>query len=144
LLLSYLPPPKNVAGIVLSSGRKSGPLYRIFNSIAFFSSTPRRAIGTCVFFLIVTMASGWWAFHRSIGDVNPGTPLLWPNSPYNTAIARINERFAGFDVLQVVLEGKPESINGSAGLNLMQRFQRHMELDPEVARPSPSPIRSCR
>ena len=28
--------------------------------------------------------------------VNPGTPLLWPDSPYNTAIRKINERFAGF------------------------------------------------
>ncbi len=132
LLLSYLPPPKNVGHVVLSSGRKDGLLYRIFSSIAFFSSTPGRSIATCVFFLVVTMASGWWAFHRSIGDVNPGTPLLWPDSPYNTAIRKINERFAGFDVLQVVLEGKPESIKSSGGLNLMQRFQRHMELDPEV------------
>jgi len=132
LLLSYLPPPKNVEKIVLSSGRKEGPLYRIFNFIALFSSTPRWSISTCVFFLVVTMASGWWAFHRSIGDVNPGTPILWPDSPYNTAIRKINERFAGFDVLQVVVEGKPESIKTSDGLNLMQRFQRHMELDPEV------------
>jgi len=80
----------------------------------------------------VTIASGWWAFNRSIGDVNPGTPLLWPDSPYNTAIRKINERFAGFDVLQVVVEGKPESIKTSDGLDLMQRFQRYMELDPEV------------
>ena len=132
LLLSYLPPPKNAEKIVLSSGRKDGPLYRTFKSIAFFSSTPGRSIATCVFFLVVTMASGWWAFHRSIGDVNPGSPLLWPDSPYNTAIRKINERFAGFDVLQVVVAGKPESIKTSDGLNLMQRFQRHMELDPEV------------
>ena len=132
LLLSYLPPPKNVDKVVLSSGRKTGPLYRIFRFITLFSSTPRWSIATCVFFLVVTMASGWWAFHRSIGDVNPGTPLLWPDSPYNTAIRKINERFAGFDVLQVVVEGKPESIKTSDGLNLMQRFQRYMELDPEV------------
>jgi predicted RND superfamily exporter protein len=132
LLLSYLPPPKNVAKIVLSSGRKTGPLFRIFKFITLFSSTPRWSIATVVFFLVVTMASGWWAFHRSIGDVNPGTPLLWPDSPYNTAIRKINERFAGFDVLQVVVEGKPESIKSSAGLDIMQRFQRHMELDPEV------------
>jgi predicted RND superfamily exporter protein len=132
LMLSYLPPPKNVRNIVLSSGRKQGPLYRVFNFIALFSSTPGRSIATVVFFLVLTMSSGWWAFHRSIGDVNPGTPILWPDSPYNTAIRKINERFAGFDFLQVVVEGKPESIKTSDGLNLMQRFQRHMELDPEV------------
>jgi predicted RND superfamily exporter protein len=132
LLLSYLPPPKNVQKVVLSSERKGGFLYRIFSFITLFSSTPRWSIATCVFFLAVTLVSGWWAFHRSIGDVNPGTPLLWPDSPYNTAIRKINERFAGFDVLQAVVEGKPESIKTSDGLNLMQQFQRHMELDPEV------------
>ncbi len=131
-LLSYLPPPQNVRKVVLSSERKYGLLYRIFSFIALFSSTPRWAISTCVFFLAVTVGSGWWALSRSVGDVNPGTPLLWPDSPYNTAIKKINERFAGFDVLQVVVEGKPESIKTSDGLDLMQRFQRYMELDPEV------------
>lgn len=132
LLLSYLPPPQNVRQVVLSPAQQSGLLYRIFSFIARFSSTPRWSIATCIFFLGVTVMSGWYAFHRSIGDVNPGTPLLWPDSPYNTAIKTINERFAGFDVLQVVVEGKPESIKTSDGLNLMQRFQRYMELDPEV------------
>jgi predicted RND superfamily exporter protein len=132
LLLSYLPPPSNAQKIVLSTGGKKGFLYRIFRFITLFSSTPRWSIATCVFFLVVTAASGWWAFNRSIGDVNPGTPLLWPDSPYNTAIRKINQRFAGFDVLQVVVEGKPESIKTSDGLNLMQSFQRYMERDPEV------------
>ena len=132
LLLSYLPPPKNAGKVVLTSERRGGLLYRTFSFISVFSSTPQWSIATCIFFLVVTVLSGWWAFNRGIGDVNPGTPLLWPDSPYNTAIRKINERFAGFDVLQVVVEGKPESIKTSNGLNLMQRFQRHMELDPEV------------
>src|SRR5258706_974565 len=132
LLLSYLPAPVNASQAILSSGRQDGLLYRVFNFIAGFSSTPRRAIATCIFFLVVTIVSGWGAFHRSVGDVNPGTPLLWPDSPYNTAIKKINERFAGFDVLQVVVEGKPENIKNHEGLSLMQSFQRHMELDPEV------------
>src|SRR5436305_1351401 len=132
LLLSYLPAPKNVGKVVLTSERKGGLLYRIFSFISVFSSTPQWSIATCGVFLVVTGVSGWWAFNRGIGDVNPGTPLLWPDSPYNTAIRKINERFAGFDVLQVVVEGKPESIKTSNGLNLMQRFQRYMELDPEV------------
>jgi predicted RND superfamily exporter protein len=86
LLLSYLPPPQNVRQVVLSPTQQRGLLYRIFSFIARFSSTPRWSIATCIFFLGVTVMSGWYAFHRSIGDVNPGTPLLWPDSPYNTAI----------------------------------------------------------
>lgn len=132
IMLTYLPAPRNVQKVVLTSEQKSGFLYQIFSSIALFSSTRRWAIGTCLFFLAVTVLSGWWASQRGIGDVHPGTPLLWPDSPYNTAIRKINERFAGFDVLQVVVEGKAESIKTSDGLTLMQRFQRYMELDPEV------------
>ena len=132
LMLSYLPPPRNVQKVVLSSARQNGLLYRIFSFIAIFSSTRRWSIATCLFFLLVSVFSGWWALHREVGDVNPGTPILWPDSPYNTAIRKINERFAGFDVLQVVIEGKAESIKTSDGLNLMQRFQRYMERDPEV------------
>ena len=133
LLLTYLPAPENVQNVVLTSERKSGFLYRIFSSIALFSSTRRWAVGTCLFFLAVTVLSGWWASQRGIGDVHPGTPLLWPNSPYNTAIKRINERFAGSDVLQVVVEGnRVEGVRNSAALDLMQRFQRYMERDTEV------------
>jgi predicted RND superfamily exporter protein len=132
LMLSYLPPPRNVQRVVLSSARQDGLLYRIFSFMAIFSSTRRWSIATCLFFLLVSVFCGWWALHRAVGDVNPGTPILWPDSPYNTAIRKINERFAGFDVLQVVIEGKAESIKTSDGLNLMQRFQRYMERDPEV------------
>lgn len=133
LLLTYLPAPENVHKVVLTSERKSGFLYRIFSSIALFSSTRRWAVGTCLFFLAVTVLSGWWASQRGIGDVHPGTPLLWPNSPYNTAIKRINERFAGSDVLQVVVEGnRVEGVRNSAALDLMQRFQRYMARDTEV------------
>src|SRR3990172_1025552 len=91
LLLSYLPPPKNVDKVVLSSGRKDGPLYRIFEGIALFSSTPRWSISTCVFFFFFTILSGWSALRRGVGDVHAGTPLLWPTSPYNMAVKRINE-----------------------------------------------------
>ena len=133
ILLTYLPAPTNVQSVILTSERKSGLLYRIFSFIALFSSTKRWATATCLFFLAVTLLSGWWAFQRGIGDVRPGTPILWPTSPYNTAIRRINERFAGFDVLQVVAESsRPDGIRNNETLELMQRFQRYMERDTEV------------
>ena len=133
ILLTYLPAPTNVQSVILTSERKSGSLYRIFSFIALFSSTKRWATATCLFFLAVTLLSGWWAFQRGIGDVRPGTPILWPTSPYNTAIRRINERFAGFDVLQVVAESsRPDGIRNNETLDLMQRFQRYIERDTEV------------
>lgn len=133
ILLTYLPAPTNVQSVILTAERKSGSLYRIFSFIALFSSTKRWATATCLFFLAVTVVSAWWAFQRGIGDVRPGTPILWPTSPYNTAIRRINERFAGFDVLQIVAESnRPDGIRNHETLDLMQRFQRYVERDTEV------------
>jgi predicted RND superfamily exporter protein len=133
ILLAYLPAPDNVQKVIFTSERKSGLLYQIFTFIAFFSSTKRVAAATCCFFLAVTVLSGWWALRRGVGDVRPGTPLLWPTSPYNMAVKRINERFAGFDVLQIVGESaRPDGIRNGQTLELMQRFQRYMERDTEV------------
>lgn len=133
LILSYLPAPRNVENVILTPQRKGWFLFQIFRFIALFSSSRRWAAGSCLFFVGVTLLSGWWAFHRDVGDVHSGTPLLWPTSVYNTAVKRINERFAGFDQLQVVIEGsKPSAIQTAGALDLMQRFQRYMERDPEV------------
>jgi len=133
VLLTYLPAPKKVQTVIVHSERKKGWLYRIFVFIVFFSSTRGRAAGTCCFFLAVTALAGWWAMQRSVGDVHDGTPLLWPASPYNRAVERINERFAGFDTLHVVAESAtPQGIRNRATLDLMQRFQRYMERDREV------------
>ena len=137
LVLSYLPAPRNVDKIVISSERKQGILYNIFRFLTIFSSNPRRSIATSLFFIAMTIVSIWFATHREIGDVHIGTPLLWPKSDYNRAVKAASERFAGFDVMEVIAEGemkegKSTIIDTTAGLDLMQKFQSYMELDPEV------------
>ena len=84
--------------------------------------------------IAVLVIAAWTARNLTVGDARSGTRLLWADSPYNLAIAKINERFAGFDILQVVLESRDPgvTVQSPAALNLMQRFQRHMELDPLV------------
>jgi uncharacterized protein len=134
LLLSFLPPPRNAEEVVLTSERERGTiLYRLFSFIASFSSTPLRSVGTCAFFVILAVVSAWTALHRQAGDVHPGTSLLWPNSPYNSAVKDINQRFAGFDALQVVLStSKLFGMETAEALTLMERFERYMERDPDV------------
>ena len=138
LLNSYLPPPKRAEAIVLSSERETGVINKIFRFLTLFSSNRRWSIGTVSVFLVVASASVWFASHREFGDVQPGTPLLWPTSVYNRAMKAIGERFVGFDTLQVVAEGKIKKgdistiVQTSAGHELLQRFQSYMELDPDV------------
>ena len=48
------------------------------------------------------MASGWITFrYAQIGEATPGTPLFWPDHPFNRAAAEITERFGGADTLIV-------------------------------------------
>lgn len=133
LLLSYLPAPANADELVFSSETRHGFLYRIFRFIASFSATQRRAAATVGFFVILAIVSAIGAKQREIGDNHPGTSLLWPDSPYNLAVKKVNQGFAGSDVLQIVLESDHrDGVKSAAALDFMLRLQQHMEKDPTV------------
>jgi len=41
-----------------------------------------------------------------VGDVHPGTPMLWPDSKYNTDTAQIAEKFSNTEIMNIIVEGK--------------------------------------
>lgn len=145
IILSFLPVPRNASQVVGRAriedstgwfGRITDVFEQSIDCILATSarlSHGRVAWATVCVLAAVLVGAGVKASRLTVGDVHPGTSLLWPNSPYNTAVKRINQRFAGFDMLQVVVENdKREGIKTSKGLDFMQRFQRYMERDPEV------------
>jgi predicted RND superfamily exporter protein len=68
-----------------------------------------------------------------IGDVQPGTALLWPNSTYNVDTAEIARRFTNTEQLTVVVEGlSADAIKSTPVVGAMEAFQQHMEELPEV------------
>ena len=69
-----------------------------------------------------------------VGDINPGTPVLWPDSDYNVAVSQINSSFVGTNEFQVIIETeKPEpGLREPSVLAKVRDFQRHMEVIPEV------------
>jgi hypothetical protein len=82
---------------------------------------------------VVTVVSFFFASLLEVGDVHPGTPMLWPDSQYNLDTDAIAHKFANTEELTVVVEGdshdttkKPEVLANIAA------FQRHMEQLPEV------------
>jgi len=80
--------------------------------------------------LIVAMVSS-----RSLkfGDANPGDPILWKNSQYNTAVEKINDRFSGIDQMWVVLEGKVQyAVTSPEIINTMELLKNRMLEDPNV------------
>ncbi|MFT3924702.1 MAG: MMPL family transporter [Myxococcales bacterium] len=83
---------------------------------------------------LLAMALGFvFAKDLVIGDVHPGTPMLWPDSRYNSDTERIARTFGNTEELTVVVEGETrDAIKTPAVLQAMEAFQRHMEELPEV------------
>jgi len=86
-------------------------------------------IGAAVVFVV----SGMYAMNIKIGDANPGSPILWPDSTYNMAAKSINKKFQGSDRMFVVVAGKEEgALKEPSVLKSMERFQKYMEAQPEI------------
>jgi predicted RND superfamily exporter protein len=83
--------------------------------------------------LAVFLFTGWYAFNLKVGDANPGSPILWPDSSYNRDASEINRQFQGSDRMFVVVSGNQNgSLREPEVLQSMTNFQRYMEAQPEV------------
>jgi predicted RND superfamily exporter protein len=99
---------------------------------------------------LITAVGFFGSTRVSIGDLTAGTPLLWPDSPYNRAAEAINANFVGTDELFVIAKlGNGHDGGAGAGdrsverllgvrqasvLARMQDFQRYVERHPQVRR----------
>jgi predicted RND superfamily exporter protein len=82
---------------------------------------------------VVFLVSFWYSFNLKVGDANPGSPILWPDSQYNEDATDINRQFQGSDRMFVVVAGKEKgSLRQPEVLQSMANFQRYMEAQPEV------------
>jgi predicted RND superfamily exporter protein len=84
--------------------------------------------------LALVVGAGLYSLNLKIGDANPGSPILWPNSQYNLDSAAINARFEGIDRMFVVLgdDGQAGLVKRNDALQAMNSFQRYMEAQPEI------------
>lgn len=130
LFLSFLPPPGNIPEIV---DMNKGNTQKVLGVIAKlgFGRFGRITFATAVVLFAIT---GLISLKVRLGDINPGTPILWPDSAYNVAIGEINKNFPGTDELYVIVEGdQKKAIAAPEFMNFLDSFQRHMEKNPEVA-----------
>jgi predicted RND superfamily exporter protein len=83
--------------------------------------------------LAVLLVSGFYAKDITIGDSNPGSPILWPDSEYNQHDSTINSRFPGSDRMFVVIAGEEENtLKEPDVLENISRFQQYIEAQPEI------------
>ncbi len=127
ILLSYLPVPKKTINT------KKGILYKALIAVGGWAFGWQRwvVLATTVVLLGVSF---FFAKNLVIGDVHPGTPMLWPDSKYNQDTDRIAKRFGNTELFSVIVEGKNRnSIKSPEVLRTMAAYQKYMEALPEVA-----------
>lgn len=82
---------------------------------------------------VVFVVTGIYAFNLKVGDANPGSPILWPDSRYNKDAVAINSKFQGSDRMFLVVSGKNEgALKEPEILRWMESFQKYMEAQPEI------------
>lgn len=129
VLLSWIRRPHGtVHGLDLS------PLLRKVLDFGLWMALSRFRYVVIVCSVLVLAGSGWYAFKLKVGDANPGSPILWPQATYNRDSAAINNRFDGVDRLFVVVgeDGREGLVKTNETLQAMNRFQRFMEVQPEI------------
>jgi predicted RND superfamily exporter protein len=83
--------------------------------------------------LAVLLVSGYFAKDITIGDSNPGSPILWPDSEYNQDDSAINSRFPGSDRMFLAISGEKENaLKEPEVLENISRFQQYIEAQPEI------------
>ncbi len=135
--------------------RESGLFKRVLSSLASGLLSPVGKALTLVIWIGLMGGSIYFWQNLVIGDPSAISPLLYRDSPYNTAHARIQETFGGVENLMVMVERllPPEEDGAEAGLSAreilqrrdsqpslmnpevlpwIEKFQRYLERDPSV------------
>ncbi|TQF00636.1 MAG: MMPL family transporter [Spiribacter salinus] len=109
-------------------------MHRLLEACAYVAIGPRsRYVLIAVGGLVLVGSSIYAVKNLQVGDAQPGSPILWPDSEYNLSAADINANFPGADRMFLVFEGASEdAMKEPEVLRTMREFQRFMEAQPQV------------
>src|SRR5262245_57442188 len=69
-----------------------------------------------------------WGWTLKVGDMSPGSALLFPDHPYNVGWRKLNEKFLGASQLIVIADTKtPDGIKNAKTLAEMEEFSDYMQ-----------------
>ncbi len=138
LMCSFLPLKKRD---VDREWRQETWLERLNAAVARFSIGSGRYV-VIAGVLAIVVIGGWQTTKLKVGDPTPGSPILWPDHPYNRDQALINRIFdASSENLMLFYEGQPGSVYDPAMLNTFEAFSRYMaERLPDIYKSSGSII----
>jgi predicted RND superfamily exporter protein len=128
ILCCYFPAPRRAP-----KGGEGHWLEAPLRGMAQFCVGPVGRFTVIAAFAVVIVWSLYWYRFLTVGDSRAGSPLLWPDAPYNQSVRHINEKFQGTDHLYVIVEGRGEStMKAPHVLEKIEAFQRHMLRSPHV------------
>ena len=124
LLLSILPAPKDRT-LKKNALRIVGDV-----SASLVTNIPGKLIGLMAALLV---AGAFFSSIVTIGESEPGSPILYQTHDYNIGSRKINDSFPGSEELYIVAETEEEGgIKRPEVLAALADLERHMLLDPEV------------
>jgi len=83
--------------------------------------------------LLIVCCGAYLASFVTIGESEPGSPILYQDHDYNISSKAINDSFPGSEELYIVAEHRDEGgIKRPEVLLALEDLERHMMLDPEV------------
>lgn len=124
IICSYLPRLAQKAEPV--DTEKKGWLDKLTVSLANFSIGSGRYVVMGIAVIIVVFG-GWQLTKLKIGDPTPGSPILWPDHPYNQDQVLINTKFnASSETFMLFYEGTPQSIYDPIVPKTFEAFGRYI------------------
>ncbi len=126
ILCGYLPPPKKVT-------KKTGKvdiIDKMLTGVASFSSGSVARWVVVIFIFVITGAGYYFSSKIQIGDLEPGSPILWPSSEYNRACKFVNTHYsrAGTDTYNIFIDGsKPGDSKRWEVLRWIDRYSDYMK-----------------
>lgn len=128
LMISFMPQRSDSASKSHVLGRH--PVLGVLGRLA-ISRRGRWVTWACT--LMLTAACVGLSAQVQMGNPHSGTPLLWPDSPYNEAVAFYNAKFLGADQLTVVLEAASGDVRNLRYVEAASALQARMDAEPLVA-----------
>ncbi len=127
LMIIYLPAPKSFEHYV------PGPISRLLAWLAGIATGARSTRWIAASWAVVVVLCLFVAPRVEVGESQPGTPVFYPDHPFNVSAAVIGDKFAGADELTVVVETELEGgVHRPDVLREIEAFQLYMEEDPNV------------
>ena len=142
IICSCLPMPKVQLDEKGNEVDPLGFLDHFLMAVARFSISPRGRYYIILVTVVVLLFGGWQTTNLKVGDPTPGSPILWPDHPYNIDQVLVNSTFdASSENFMLFYEGEPTSVYDPIVLKTFEAFDRHM-LDrlPDIYKSSSSII----